>query len=146
VGLGLFNANFNGCNLNTANNASCAAPYTPSNTGALQGIDYGIVNSGYVNGGGNGGVKGTPLLRNSVTFLFNVSGAPITDNIFRSAYFQYSSAISSTSYFTDDTGSNYTPVPEPSMVLGSLLLGGAGGFGVLRRRIKGFVTAKKEQV
>jgi len=50
------------------NNNDLTSPDSPD------GIQWGIVNSGYVNGSGNGGVQDIPFVRDTATFKFTISG------------------------------------------------------------------------
>jgi PEP-CTERM motif len=105
--------NFNGANL--------------QNPAALDGINYGIVNSTYVNGQGNGGTSNQPLIRNAVTFTLNGLPTGFNANSITNVYFQYGTSSTETRLLG-------TSVPEPSAELGMLCLGGIGGAAVLKRK------------
>jgi hypothetical protein len=116
-GLGFFGQpNFNGLNL--------------QNPTAVDGINYGIVNTAYVNGQGNGGINSTPLIRNAVTFT--LSGLPVgfSDTSISNVQFQYGTSLAETRL----VGVNPDAVPEPSSAIGMLFLGSMGGAAALKRK------------
>jgi hypothetical protein len=86
---------------------------------APNGPGFGLVSAGYLEGDGNGGVTGSPKVRNSVVFtLSGVSNFDFND-------------ISNVSF---EYGTDLAQVPEPSSLL--LLATGMLGLGFFRKRIK----------
>jgi hypothetical protein len=82
---------------------------------ALNGINFGLVNSGFVPYSGNGGMDNDPLIRSSVLFtLTGVAGLTEADILARSVVFTYGTGPE-----------NVVGVPEPTslMFLGLGLLG-----------------------
>jgi hypothetical protein len=59
--------------------------------GSPDGLQWGIVNPGYVDGTGNGGVEDSPMSRGTVTFTLTVSSGFNPDNI-TSTFFLYGTA------------------------------------------------------
>jgi PEP-CTERM motif len=107
--------NFNGSNL--------------QNPQALDGINYGIANSTYVNGQGNGSINSTPLIRNAVTFTLNGLPTGFNANSITGVRFQYGTSSAETRLVGTSAD-----VPEPSSALGMLFLGSMGGAAALKRK------------
>lgn len=99
------------------------------NPDSLDGINFGIVSSAYTTAGANGGLTGDPLIKDSVTFVFD-NAAGFGNGDISNVSFQYGTAFSEANI----PGTPGTPVPEPGE-LGLFLLGLAGAlFGYRRLR------------
>jgi hypothetical protein len=99
-------------------------------TGSIDGIDYGLTTADYPDGGGNGGVNGVALERDSV--VFTLSGWTLGDpmSIISNIRFQYGSALDE---FFGPPPPPPVPVPAGVVLLG---MGGAltGFYGWRKRR------------
>jgi len=85
----------------------------------IDGADFGLVNEGFVDYSGNGGLDGKPLISNSVIFLLDIQGV-LPESGIRRVRFAFGPG-----------NSPPTVIPEPTAL--ALLLVGAG-LGVARRR------------
>ena len=88
------------------------------NPNALNGIEFGIADAGYVNGSGNGGVNSQALIRGSATFAFNTGLTGLTNANIGNVWFTYGISQSATTgdvHFT--TSGTTTAVPEPASLI-----------------------------
>jgi hypothetical protein len=84
-------------------------------SGAPNGINFGIVHDGFVDGSGNGGLDDDPLIDNSVVFkLSGVSG--LTAAAVSQVVFTYGTSLSEPS-FPGTRNPPQSQVPEPSSIL-----------------------------
>jgi hypothetical protein len=84
------------------------------------GIEWGIVNAGYVNGDGNGGINDQPFVRDTATFTFTVTNGFSVDNITR-VNFVYGTALGEGGGDGGGGGGNAVPAPAGLILLATAL-------------------------
>jgi hypothetical protein len=97
---------------------------SPNSKQKLDGIDYGIVGSGYVAGTGNGQLPTTPFEQTAEVFTFTVPSSFTSVNQISNVSFQYGTSNGEAS-FTGGTTPDIVVAPAPS----SAVLLGVGGLG-----------------